>query len=84
MKSILEELYYGNIRPFEERKKKNIDNHLSYMEEFHTEFIDTLTERQKECFNSYETHMSEIVSSTECEAFVFGFRLAMKILFEST
>ena len=82
MKSILEELHYGNIRPFAERRLENTDEHKLYMEEFRVKFLDTLTENQKECFGAYEAHMSEIASKVECDAFVKGFRLGMKILME--
>lgn len=54
MKSILEELHYGNIRPFAERRLENTDEHKLYMEEFRVKFLDTLTESQKKEFFSYE------------------------------
>ena len=82
MKSVLEELYYGNLRPFAERRLENTNEHISYMEEFRVKFLDTLTESQRKEFFSYECHMSEATSDAECEAFVKGFRLGLKILLE--
>ena len=82
MKSVLEELYYGNLRPFEERRTENSDDHIIYMEEFRRRFLDTLTESQRKEFFSYECHMSEATSDAECKAFVKGFRLGLKILLE--
>ena len=82
MKSVLEELYFGNIRPFATRNTCISENHISYMEEFREKFLNTLTESQREAFFSYESHMSEITSSAECEAFVKGFRLGVQILME--
>ena len=82
MKSVLEELYYGNIRPFADANAGVTESHLLYMDEFREKFLDTLTESQREVFFAYESHMSEIASDAECEAFVKGFRLGVRLLVE--
>lgn len=82
MKSVLEELYFGNIRPFATRNTCISENHIRYMEEFRGKLLDSLTSGQKEWFASYEDHMSEIASAAECEAFVKGFRLGEQMLIE--
>ena len=82
MKSVLEELYFGNIRPFATRNTSISENHIKYMEEFRGKLLDSLTSGQKEWFASYEDHMSEIASAAECEAFVKGFRLGEQMLIE--
>lgn len=82
MKSVLEELYYGNIRPFASRNAHLTKTHILHMEDFRRQFLDTLTENQKECFDAYEAHMSEIASDAECNSFVRGFRLGLRIVLD--
>ena len=41
---------------------------------------DTLTEKQKEMFESYMTAQREVNVLTDCETFIYSFRLAAKIM----
>ena len=43
---------------------------------------DTLTEEQKEVFEDYMTAQREINVLTDCETFIYSFRLAAKIMID--
>jgi hypothetical protein len=41
---------------------------------------DTLTEKQKEMFEDYMTAQREVNVLTDCETFIYSFRLASRIM----
>ncbi len=84
MKSVLEELYYGNIRPFANRRDVSEEKQkvLQKMEDYRNQLLDSLTAEQKQLLEEYESCASEITSQTECEIFIDGFRLGVKLVFE--
>ena len=43
---------------------------------------DTLTEKQKELFEDYMTAQREVNVLTDCETFIYAFRLAVKIMID--
>ena len=43
---------------------------------------DTLTEKQKEMFEDYMTAQREVNVLTDCETFLYAFRLATKIMID--
>ena len=43
---------------------------------------DTLTEKQKEMFEDYMTAQREVNVLTDCETFIYAFRLATKIMID--
>jgi hypothetical protein len=43
---------------------------------------DTLTEKQKEMFEDYMTAQREVNVLTDCETFIYAFRLAAKIMID--
>ena len=84
MKSVLEELYYGNIRPFANRRDVSEEKQkvLQKMEDYRNQLLDRLTGEQKQLLEEYESCASEITSQTECEIFIDGFRLGMRLALE--
>ena len=84
MKSVLEELYYGNIRPFANRRNVSIETQklLQTMEKYRKQFLDCLTEEQLKAWERYENCLNEIISQSECDIFIDGFCLGTKIIFE--
>ena len=84
MKSVLEELYYGNIRPFANRREVSEEKQkvLQKMEDYRNQLLDSMSPEQKHRLEEYENHVSEITSQTECEIFIDGVRLGMKLAFE--
>ena len=78
---ILEDLYLGDIRPSERSFKRNSQyaKALDDLVKAGDELTNTLTEKQKEMFEAYMTAQREVNALTDCETFIFSFRLAAKI-----
>ena len=84
MKHVLEELYYGNIRPYANRRNDTIETQ-ELIDSVHTirkHLYETFTDSQKAIFDKYEQAWSEIISVSEKNAFSDGFRLGMQITIE--
>ena len=84
MKSVLEELYYGNIRPFANRRDVSEEKQkvLQKMEDYRDRLLDSMTPEQKHLLEEYENRASKITSKTECEIFIDGFQLGMRLALE--
>lgn len=84
MKSVLEELYYGNIRPFANRREVSEEKQkvLQRMEDYRNQLLDSMTPEQKHLLEEYENCASEITSQTECEIFIDGFKLGVRFALE--
>ena len=82
---ILDELWYGNIAPFEQctRGDKQMKELLSLMARNHDELDEGLTEKQKETLEKFEDCMNEMHSITERDAFSYGFRLGVRLMAEA-
>ena len=81
---ILEDLYLGDVRPSERSFKRNSQyaKALDDLVKAGDALTDTLTEKQKEMFESYMTAQREINVLTDCETFIYAFRLAAKIIID--
>ena len=81
---ILEDLYLGDVRPSERSFKRNSQyaKALNDLVKAGDTLTDTLTEKQKEMFEDYMAAQREINVLTDCETFVYAFRLAAKIMID--
>ncbi len=79
---ILEDLYLGDVRPSERSFKRNTQyaKALDDLVKAGDALTDTLTEKQKEVFEDYMTAQREVSVLTDCETFIYAFRLAAKIM----
>ena len=79
---ILEDLYLGDVRPSERSFKRNSQyaKALDDLVKAGDALTDTLTEKHKEMFESYMTAQREVNVLTDCETFIYSFRLAAKIM----
>ncbi len=81
MKSIIEELWYGNVVPSEqcealdEESKKILGQIVHYQDEL----LPTLTEKQKEILESLDEGYSNLAEINERKVFVYAFRLGVEI-----
>ena len=82
MKSVLEELYYGNLRPFANRRIIDSEKQklLRSMEDYRTQILSGLTSEQRVLWGQYENCMSELTSQTDCEIFIDGLQLGAKLI----
>lgn len=81
---ILEDLYLGDVRPGERSFKRNSQyaKALDDLVKAGDTLTDTLTEKQKEFFEDYMTAQREVNILTDCETFIYAFRLAAKIIID--
>jgi len=81
---ILEDLYLGDVRPSERSFKRNSQyaKALDELVKAGDMLTETLTEKQKEMFEVYMTAQREVNVLTDCETFVYAFRLAAKIMID--
>ena len=84
MRSVLEELFYGNICP-------NIDcrNHdketkqlMGYIADHHDNLLSTLNDQQKELLEKFDDCYNELTDINEREIFIYAFKLGMRIAIE--
>lgn len=81
---ILEDLYLGDVRPSERSFKRNslYAKALDDLMKAGDALSDTLTEKQKEMFEDYMTAQREVNVLTDCETFIYAFRLASKMMID--
>ena len=84
MRSILEELWYGNIIPMEHSvgRNTNIKSLIGLMGKNRDNLDATLTESQKELLIKYDDVVNEMYGNIEKEAFFYGFNLGGRIMIE--
>ena len=82
---ILDELWYGNIAPFEQstRGDKRFAELLKLVNQNREELVGTLADKQKETLEKYEENTNEMYSVSERDAFSYGFRLGVRLMAES-
>ena len=81
---ILEDLYMGDIHPSERNFKKNSQYSiaLNNVVKAGDTLIGSLTEKQKEQFEAYMSAQREVNVLTDCETFIYAFRLGAKIMMD--
>ncbi len=84
MKSILEELFYGNVSPqddcaISDEKTEQLKGFIAY---HHTNLSSTLTDKQKETFDKFNDCVSELTDISDRETFVYAFKLGARIAIE--
>ena len=84
MKSILEELFYGNVCP--NTDSRSTDNGtkelMDYIADHHRNLNETLSERQKNMFEKFNDCYNELTDINEREIFIYAFRLGARIAIE--
>jgi len=83
--NILEELYYGNIRPdvkFYSKDSPFVE--LARLREKNREnLLKTLNEDEKEAFEKFDATQSEMDDITHYQKFTYGFRLGVLLMAET-
>ena len=85
MKSIIKELWRGNINPQEDSRNNSpeMKQLMEYMARHHDDLLKTLTDEQKEIFEKFEDCWSEYASYTEEAIIEYAFKLGMQIAIET-
>ncbi len=82
--TVLEDLWYGNIRPVETYIEGNMEykNQLSLVSKNRETFEGELSQEQLELFEKYNASVNEMNAVSETAAFRYGFALGVRILVE--
>ncbi len=82
MHKTLEDLWYGNIRPFEQATENSeaVQETLRVMGDIRKELCDTLTESQKTLLAKYDAAVGNVSATCEQKAFEYGFRLGGNLI----
>ena len=84
MKSILEELFYGNVSPNTDCRSngKETKELMGYIAGHHDTLLKELTDKQKETLERFDDCYNELTDINEREIFVYAFRLGARIAIE--
>ena len=84
MRSILKELFYGNVCPNTDCRStdKEVKELMGYIADHHSALNETLTDKQKEIFEKFNDCYDELTDINEREIFVYAFRLGARIAIE--
>lgn len=81
--SILQELWYGNINPSEDKEVSNDEKELVELMARHQEYlISKLNDKELDELKKYTECSEKYTSLVECQAFEIGFKLAARLLIE--
>ena len=85
MRSIIEELYYGNISPTDRDiiRGGSYSHILNLVTRNEDELVQTLTQAQQETFEKFKDCASELSDKNEMMSFVLGFKLGMRLAVEA-
>ena len=85
MRGTIDELWYGNVSPFEQctRGDKLLKELLKLVARNREELYGMLMDKQKETLEKFEECMNEMHSVTERDAFSYGFRLGVQLMTEA-
>ena len=81
MKSILEELFYGNLCPNSDCRSQGEQTKelMGYIADHHDNLLNMLIDKQKEVFEKFDDCWDELTDINEREIFVYAFKLGMRI-----
>ena len=85
MRTILEELFYGNVCPNSDcrNNEKETKELMGYIADHHDKLLKELTDEQKETFEKFDDCWSEYMSLAEAAIFEYAFKLGMQIAIET-
>ena len=84
MKSILEEMWYGNVCPETDSRTNTpeVKQLMEYIARHHDDLKKTMSEEQVEIFEKFDDCWSEYASLAEKSIFLYAFRLGANIMLE--
>ena len=84
MRSILEELFYGNFCPSTDCRSsdKETVELMGYVADHHETLLEELTDKQRETLEKFDDCYSELTGINERDIFIYAFKLGMRIAIE--
>ena len=85
MRSILEELFYGNICPNTDCRSHDDETKqlIGYIADHHDNLLSILNDQQKETFEKFNDCNNELTDINERKIFSYAFKLGMRMAFEA-
>ena len=85
MKSIIQELWYGNILPQEDSRNHSKEEKelMGYMARHHDDLLKTMTDEQKATFEKFTDCWGEYEGLVEEAIFAYAFKLGMRMAIET-
>ena len=85
MKSIIQELWHGNIIPQEGSRSNSAEMKelLGYMARHHEDLLNMMTDEQKVIFQKFDDCCGEYASLAEKSIFTYAFKLGMQMAIET-
>ena len=85
MRSVINELWHGNICPQSVycNNLPQMKELMEYMARHHDDLLKTMTDEQKEIFEKFDDCWSEYASYAEEAIFTYAFKLGMQIAIET-
>ena len=82
MRSILEELFYGNICPNTDCRSQDKETKqlMGYIADHHDNLLSTLNNQQKELLEKFDDGYNELTDINEREIFTYAFKLGAKLI----
>ena len=82
MRSILEELFYGNICPNTDCRSRDKETKqlMGYIADPHDNLLSTLNDQQKELLEKFDDCYNELTDINEREIFAYAFKLGARIM----
>ena len=82
MRTILEELFYGNICPNTDCRShdKETKQLMGYIADHHDNLLSTLNDQQKEILEKFDDCYSELTNINEREIFTYAFKLGARLM----
>ena len=84
MKSMIKELWHGNITPQEDSRNNSpeMKQLMEYIARHHDDLLKTMTDEQKEILEKFDDCWSEYTSHAEEAIFEYAFRLGARLAME--
>ena len=85
MKSMIDELWYGNVSPIDDTRNntEEMKELMSYIARHQEELVATLTDEQKAIFEKFDACWSEYASLAEEAIFAYAFKLGGRLMLET-
>ena len=85
MKSMIKELWHGNINPQENSRNSSpeMKELMEYMARHHDDLLKTMTDEQKETFEKFDDCWSEYASLSDEALFEYAFKLVAQLMLET-
>ena len=84
MKSMVDELWYGNVSPMDDTRNntEEMKELMSYIARHQEELMATLTGEQKAIFEKFDDCWSEYSSKAQKAIFSYAFKLGARLVLE--